>query len=58
MEDKLPFKVLEFNGEARRITLSHTRTFEEGDEPIETTQQTLAPVRQAPRAALPMVARA
>lgn len=35
LEDKLPFVVLEFNGEARRIALSHTRTFEEGDEPIE-----------------------
>ncbi|MBK7753646.1 MAG: 30S ribosomal protein S1 [Flavobacteriales bacterium] len=36
MEEKLPFKVLEFNGEARRITLSHTRTFEEGDDADET----------------------
>ena len=35
LEDKLPFMVLEFNGEARRIVLSHTRTFEEGEEPIE-----------------------
>lgn len=32
VEEKLPFKVLEFNGEARRIVLSHTRTFEEGDD--------------------------
>ena len=35
VEDKLPFKVLEFNGEARRIVLSHTRTFEEGDDVVE-----------------------
>ncbi len=35
LEEKLPFMVLEFNAEARRIVLSHTRTFEEGDEPIE-----------------------
>ncbi|MBL7963172.1 MAG: 30S ribosomal protein S1 [Flavobacteriales bacterium] len=35
LEDKLPFVVLEFNGEARRITLSHTRTFEAGDEAVE-----------------------
>lgn len=35
LEEKLPFVVLEFNGEARRIVLSHTRTFEEGDEVIE-----------------------
>ncbi len=35
LEDKLPFKVLEFNGEQRRITLSHTRTFEEGDDVME-----------------------
>lgn len=32
LEEKLPFKVLEFNGDARRIVLSHTRTFEEGDD--------------------------
>ena len=35
VEDKLPFMVLEFNGEARRIVLSHTRTFEEGEEVME-----------------------
>ena len=35
LEEKLPFVVLEFNGEARRIVLSHTRTFEEGEEIIE-----------------------
>lgn len=35
LEDKLPFVVLEFNAEARRIVLSHTRTFEEGEEVIE-----------------------
>jgi len=35
LEDKLPFKVLEFSGEQRRITLSHTRTFEEGDDAME-----------------------
>ena len=35
LEDKLPFKVLEFNGDARRIVLSHTRTFEEGDDVME-----------------------
>ncbi|MDQ3101695.1 MAG: S1 RNA-binding domain-containing protein, partial [Bacteroidota bacterium] len=34
VEDKLPFMVLEFNGEARRIVLSHTRTFEEGEEVV------------------------
>ena len=36
LEEKLPFVVLEFNGDARRIVLSHTRTFEEGgDEVVE-----------------------
>ena len=35
MDEKLPFVVLEFNGDARRITLSHTRTFEEGDDVVE-----------------------
>jgi small subunit ribosomal protein S1 len=35
LEEKLPFVVLEFNAEARRIVLSHTRTFEEGEEAIE-----------------------
>ncbi|MCB9169055.1 MAG: 30S ribosomal protein S1 [Flavobacteriales bacterium] len=32
LEEKLPFKVLEFNADARRIVLSHTRTFEEGED--------------------------
>jgi small subunit ribosomal protein S1 len=32
LEEKLPFMVLEFNAEARRIVLSHTRTFEEVEE--------------------------
>ena len=32
--EELPFKVIEFNKESRRIILSHSRTFEEGkDEP-------------------------
>jgi small subunit ribosomal protein S1 len=35
LEEKLPFVVLEFNADARRIVLSHTRTFEEGEEVIE-----------------------
>lgn len=39
LEEKLPFMVLEFNADARRITLSHTRTFEEGDEPMETVSK-------------------
>ncbi len=34
VEDKLQFKVLEFNGDARRIVLSHTRTFEEGEDAV------------------------
>ena len=45
VEDKLPFKVLEFNGEARRIVLSHTRTFEEGDDVVETA----APAKRGSR---------
>jgi small subunit ribosomal protein S1 len=44
LEEKLPFVVMEFNGEARRIVLSHTRTFEEGDEVIEA-----APAKRGPR---------
>ncbi|HMU12697.1 MAG: 30S ribosomal protein S1 [Bacteroidetes bacterium] len=35
LEEKLPFVVLEFSSEHRRIALSHTRTFEEGDDVIE-----------------------
>ncbi|MBQ0156248.1 MAG: 30S ribosomal protein S1 [Bacteroidales bacterium] len=30
VEEKLPFKVLEFNKESKRIIVSHSRTFEEG----------------------------
>lgn len=35
VDEKLPFKVLEFNADARRIVLSHTRTFEEGDDSMD-----------------------
>ncbi|HEY0977358.1 MAG TPA: 30S ribosomal protein S1 [Flavobacteriales bacterium] len=45
IEDKLPFKVLEFNADARRIVLSHTRTFEEGDDMVETA----APAKRGTR---------
>ena len=30
VDEKLPFKVLEFNKESKRIIVSHSRTFEEG----------------------------
>jgi len=30
--EKLPFKVIEFNKDSKRIILSHSRTFEEGDD--------------------------
>ena len=35
LEEKLLFIVLDFNKEARRITLSHTRTFEQGSDASE-----------------------
>ncbi|MDR1405797.1 MAG: 30S ribosomal protein S1 [Prevotellaceae bacterium] len=34
-EEKLPFRVLEFNKNSKRITLSHTRTFEEARKNVE-----------------------
>ena len=46
VEEKLPFVVLEFNAEARRIVLSHTRTFEEGEEVMESAP---AAGKRAPR---------
>jgi len=49
LEEKLPFVVLEFNGEARRIVLSHTRTFEEGEEALETPAAPAAGGKRAPR---------
>ncbi|MFZ1689106.1 MAG: 30S ribosomal protein S1 [Flavobacteriales bacterium] len=46
LEEKLPFVVLEFNRDARRIVLSHTRTFEVGDD----TPEAAAPAAgSAPR---------
>jgi small subunit ribosomal protein S1 len=47
LEEKLPFVVLEFNAEARRIVLSHTRTFEEGEEVIEAAPQPSSRWRKA-----------
>lgn len=32
MEETLDFKVIEFNKDAKKIVLSHTRLFEEGDD--------------------------
>src|SRR5204863_10042914 len=49
LEEKLPFVVLEFNGEARRIVLSHTRTFEEGEEAMESAPTARAGAKRAPR---------
>lgn len=46
LEEKLPFKVLEFNGDARRITVSHTRTFEEGDDSMEAAAPAAAPTKR------------
>ncbi|MEX1132302.1 MAG: 30S ribosomal protein S1 [Flavobacteriales bacterium] len=53
LEDKLSFMVLEFNAEARRIVLSHTRTFEEGDEPMEAAA---APAKRGARKEAPSAA--
>ncbi len=39
VDEKLPFKVLEFNKGAKRITLSHTRTFEEAKREAETKER-------------------
>ena len=39
IEEKLPFKVLEFNKGAKRITLSHTRTFEDAKRETETKER-------------------
>jgi small subunit ribosomal protein S1 len=32
VEEKLNFKVIEFNKDAKKIVVSHTRTFEEGED--------------------------
>jgi small subunit ribosomal protein S1 len=40
VEEKIPFKVVEFNKGAKRITLSHTRTFEDAKHESETKEKT------------------
>ncbi|TNE55999.1 MAG: 30S ribosomal protein S1 [Bacteroidetes bacterium] len=41
VEDTLDFKVIEFNKDAKKIVVSHTRTFEEGeDRPSRTSKKT------------------
>ncbi|MBD3636766.1 MAG: 30S ribosomal protein S1 [Crocinitomicaceae bacterium] len=32
VDEKLPFKIIEFNKDAKKIVVSHTRTFEEGED--------------------------
>ena len=39
LDEKLEFKVLEFNKESKRIVVSHTRTFEEGEEGASTERK-------------------
>jgi small subunit ribosomal protein S1 len=39
VDEKLPFKVLEFNKTAKRITLSHTRSFEDAKREAETKER-------------------
>lgn len=39
IDEKIPFKVLEFNKGAKRITLSHTRTFEDAKRETETKEK-------------------
>ncbi|MDB2697904.1 30S ribosomal protein S1, partial [Crocinitomicaceae bacterium] len=38
MEEQLDFKVIEFNKDAKKIVVSHVRTFEEGDDTPTTTK--------------------
>ena len=40
IEDTLDFKVIEFNKESKKIVVSHTRTFEEGEEKAASTSAT------------------
>lgn len=50
MEEKLPFKVLEFNKSAKKIVVSHTRTFEDAKvEPASEKKQKEAPAKRAPK---------
>jgi small subunit ribosomal protein S1 len=38
VEEQLDFKVIEFNKDAKKIVVSHVRTFEEGDDTPTTTK--------------------
>jgi small subunit ribosomal protein S1 len=52
VEETLDFKVLEFNKELKKIVVSHTRTFEEGeDQPSSSTKQGAAKIAKAPKKA-------
>jgi small subunit ribosomal protein S1 len=46
VEETLDFKVIEFNKDARKIVVSHTLTFEEGDDSRPTKQKTSAAMKQ------------
>ena len=48
IEETLDFKVIEFNKESKKIVVSHTRTFEEGEDKPTTTA---APVQAKEKAA-------
>ena len=44
--EELPFKVIEFNKDSRRIILSHSRTFEEGKDDIKPRRHSAANSRK------------
>ena len=52
VEETLDFKVIEFNKELKKIVVSHTRTFEEGeDQPSSSTKPGAAKIAKAPKKA-------
>jgi small subunit ribosomal protein S1 len=52
VEETIEFKVIEFNKELKKIVVSHTRTFEEGeDQPSSSTKQGAAKIAKAPKKA-------
>ena len=51
VDEKLPFKVIEFNKDSKRIILSHSRTFEEEAPAAEKTAEKPAPKKRASKKA-------
>ena len=55
LDEKLPFKVIEFNKDAKRIILSHSRIFEDAAKAEERAEKKAAAKKSSKKEETPMI---